>query len=193
MMDGAKAIPHAFLDRDGTIIREEQYLRDPERVALETGAAEGLRRLSATGYRLVVVSNQSGVARNLLTEADVVAVNARLAALLANEGVSIASWHHCPHHPNEGCDCRKPAQGLFRAAESLYPVDWARSIMVGDKPSDVEAGLALGMKAALVTTGHGHRHVSWACTAGVPVAGGLDDIAARFTSAFDPSSKKVAR
>lgn len=186
-------VPHAFLDRDGTIIREEHYLHDPARVALETGAVEGLRRLACAGFRLVVVSNQSGISRGLLSEADVAAVNARLAALLAVEGVEIASWHHCPHEPDLGCACRKPALGLFRAAETLCPVDWAHSIMVGDKPSDVEAGLALGMKAALVTTGHGHQHVGWARTAGVPVAGGLEDIAARLLGAFNPTPKEVAR
>lgn len=193
MTAGPMPMPHAFLDRDGTIIREEHYLRDPARVALETGAAEGLRRLSRAGFRLVVVSNQSGIGRGLLSEADVSAVNARLADLLAVEGVEIASWHYCPHEPDAGCACRKPAPGLFLAAEALCPVDWARSFMVGDKPSDVEAGFLLGMKAVLVTTGHGDRHVSWARAAGVPIAGGLDDIAARFPSAFDPSSKKAAR
>lgn len=113
-----------------------------------------------------------------------------MAALLATEGVKIASCHHCPHEPDAGCGCRKPAPGLFYSAEALCPVDWAHSIMVGDKPSDVEAGQALGMKAALVTTGEGHLHAGWARMAGVPVASGLEEITTRLSGAF---KSKAAR
>ncbi len=179
MTAGPMPVRHAFLDRDGTIIREEHYLRDPARVALETGAAEGLRRLARAGFRLVVVSNQSGIGRGLLTEADVSAVNARLTDLLLAEGITLASWHHCPHAPDNECNCRKPAPGLLLEAHGLCPVDWERSVIVGDKPSDVKAGLALGMSGTLVTTGQGRRHVSWARRSDVPVVASLTALAER--------------
>jgi D-glycero-D-manno-heptose 1,7-bisphosphate phosphatase len=161
--------PHLFLDRDGTIIREEHYLSDPGKVALESGVAEALQRFSAAGYLLVVVSNQSGVGRGLISEDDVAVVNARVAELLAAQCVSVSSWHHCPHRPEDGCTCRKPGLSLFEAADALHTVDWHQSFMVGDKASDVQAGLSLGMKAALITTGYGLRHIDWAISQGVPV------------------------
>lgn len=169
--------PHLFLDRDGTMIVEEHYLRDPAQVALETGVAAGLRRFVAAGYRPVVVSNQSGIGRGLLTEADLTAVNARTAELLTAEGLEIASWHHCPHHPDEACRCRKPGPGMFEAADALSPVDWAKSIMVGDKRADLEAGLALGMASALVLTGYGAKTADWAKAAGYPVVPSLTALA----------------
>jgi len=171
---------HLFLDRDGTLIREEHYLRDPSKVVLENGAAEGLRRFAAVGYRLVVVSNQSGVGRGLITEEDVASVNSRAAALLVGQRVTISSWHHCPHRPDEGCTCRKPQPGLFHQAAHLQPVDWKRSLMVGDKPSDVQAGLSLGMSCALITTGYGAKHIDWAHRNHVKVVYSLIDLAEGF-------------
>ena len=168
---------HLFLDRDGTLIQEEHYLREPSRVTLEAGAVEGLRRFADAGYRLVVVSNQSGVGRGLISEEDVNAVNSRIAELLAEQGVIISSWHHCPHSPDDACTCRKPASGLFRQAAILHPVDWRRSLMVGDKPSDVQAGLSLGMFSALVTTGYGSKHIDWAHRNCVKVVNSLADLA----------------
>jgi len=168
---------HFFLDRDGTLIQEQHYLRDPSRVVLEAGAAEGLRRFAGAGYRLVVVSNQSGVGRGLISEDDVNAVNFRIAELLAEQGVIISSWHHCPHRPDDPCTCRKPGSGLYRQAALLHPADWRRSLMVGDKPSDVLAGLSLGMFSALVTTGYGSKHIDWAHRNCVKVVNSLVDLA----------------
>ncbi|QPN59144.1 HAD family hydrolase [Synechococcus sp. CBW1002] len=172
--------PHLFLDRDGTLIREENYLRDPDLVVLENGAVDGLLRFAAIGYRLVVVSNQSGVGRGLITEEDVIAVNCRVRQLLAQQRVSISSWHHCSHRPDQGCNCRKPGRGLFEEAAKLHPVDWERSLMVGDKPSDVQAGLSLGMASALITTGYGGKHIEWAQQHGIPIVHSLDDMADQF-------------
>ena len=171
---------HLFLDRDGTIIREQNYLRDPLKVSLESDLIAGLLRFQALGFRLVVVSNQSGVGRGLITEDDVMAVNVRSAELLADQGVIISSWHHCPHRPDQGCSCRKPASGLFLEASAIHSVDWLSSFMVGDKPSDVQAGLALGMKAALITTGYGSCHVAWARAHDVPVVTSLNELADLF-------------
>lgn len=172
--------PHLFLDRDGTLIREERYLEDPAKVVLEFDAPEGLNRFLAAGYNLVVVSNQSGVGRGLITETDVLAVNTRVSELLADQGVHISSWHHCPHHPDAGCTCRKPGPGLFQQAAALHSVDWKHSLMVGDKPSDVEAGLRLGMLAALITTGYGSSHTHWAHEHRIPIVHSLNQLADQF-------------
>jgi D-glycero-D-manno-heptose 1,7-bisphosphate phosphatase len=172
--------PHLFLDRDGTVIREENYLRDPDKVVLECGATEGLRRFLEEGYQLVIVSNQSGIGRGLMTEEDVVAVNHRVASLLSVEAITVSSWHHCPHHPNANCHCRKPGTAMFKAADVLSPVDWGQSIMVGDKPSDIAAGLELGMSVGLVTTGHGHMYLEWAKQRHVPVANSLYELSIYF-------------
>jgi histidinol-phosphate phosphatase family protein len=175
--------PHLFLDRDGTLIREEHFLRDPSKVALELGAVAGLQRFMAAGYRLVVVSNQSGVGRGLISEEEVESVNSKVAELLAAQGVFISSWYYCPHHPDEECRCRKPGPALFEAASALCPVDWGRSLMIGDKPSDVQAGLNLGMQAVLITTGYGNMHLAWANAQGVPVVDSFDQLANRYINA----------
>lgn len=177
--------PHLFLDRDGTLIMEENYLSDPARVTLADGAVEGLHLFLSAGYRLVVVSNQSGVGRGFITEADVASINRRISELLLVQGLTISSWHHCPHRPEEGCICRKPAPGLLQQASALHLVDWHRSWLVGDKPSDVQAGLSFGMRTALVTTGYGSHHVAWAQSLGVPVVSSLKEMAYRFVRRYN--------
>jgi D-glycero-D-manno-heptose 1,7-bisphosphate phosphatase len=169
--------PHLFIDRDGTLIRDEHYLRDPSKVVLEQDAVVGLKKFADAGYRLVVVTNQSGIGRGLIKSDEYEAVNSRLAQLLADEDIVIASWHHCPHRPDEACECRKPAIGMFLAANIIYPVDWRSSVMVGDKPSDVYAGLSLGLFTALVKTGYGRQHVKWAVSLGVVAVSTLNELA----------------
>jgi len=148
------ARPAIFLDRDGTIIVEREYLADPADVALERGAAEGLRRLQHLGWPLVVVSNQSGVGRGYFPESAVHAVNARVADLLRAEGVTIAGWYHCPHAPDDRCACRKPADGMIRQASADLGLDPTRSVMIGDKPSDVELAHRIRAIGILLETGH---------------------------------------
>jgi len=168
---------HLFLDRDGTLICEEHYLCDPAKVVLERNVVKGLRRFVHAGYRLVVVSNQSGVGRGLITEEDVLAVNTRVRQLLVYDQISISSWHYCIHSPSDQCACRKPAPGLFQQAAALYPVDWQSSVMVGDKPSDVRAGLTMGMRSYLVTTGYGLHHSDWAQSNNIQVVSCLCNLA----------------
>jgi histidinol-phosphate phosphatase family protein len=158
--------PTAFLDRDGTIIVERDYLGDPDGVMLEAGAAEGLRALANAGFRLVVVSNQSGVARGKLTIGQVEAVNARVDQLLAAEGVKIDRWYYCPHGPDDGCDCRKPLPGMIDQAASDLEIDFIHSIVVGDKESDVALAATRGMVGYMVLTGHGREHEDFARRAG---------------------------
>lgn len=131
-----------FLDRDGTLIVDVGYPRDPARVEILSGAVEALRGYS--DYALVVISNQSGIARGLITEDEWRAVHERFVELFANEGITFAGSYYCKHGPDDGCACRKPEPGMLRQAARELDLDLAQSIMIGDKPSDVEAGRRAG-------------------------------------------------
>jgi D-glycero-D-manno-heptose 1,7-bisphosphate phosphatase len=132
-----------FLDRDGTLIVDVGYPRDPEAVELVDGAADALRALQQ-GWALVVISNQSGIGRGLISEQQATAVHERFVARFAALGVRFAGFYYCPHAPDAGCACRKPAPGLLRDAAAELGLDLARSVMIGDKASDIEAGRAAG-------------------------------------------------
>ena len=148
-----------FLDRDGTLVEERDYLADPEEVTLVPGAARALAELHAAGLALVVVTNQSGIARGLYREEDYQAVAARIEALLADEGVRLDAVFHCPHHPDHSgpCACRKPGTGMHRRAATELGLSLKDSWFVGDKPSDVEPARLLGGRAILVRTGYGRE------------------------------------
>ncbi len=149
--------PAVFLDRDGTIIDEVGHLGEPDRVVVLPGVPEALLALAGAGYALVIITNQAGVARGYFTEADVEAVNARAAELLELEGVRLDGWYYCPHHPEltGPCDCRKPRPGMLLAAARDLDLDLGASWMVGDHPTDAEAGAAAGARPVMVKTGHG--------------------------------------
>lgn len=143
-------VPEAvFFDRDGTLVVDVPYNGDPDRVAPLPGARRALDRLRAAGIRLAVVSNQSGIARGRLTPGQVEAVNRRVEELLGPVG----PWLVCPHGPDDGCTCRKPAPGLVLQAAAALGVDPRRCALVGDIGADVEAALAAGARAVLVPTG----------------------------------------
>jgi histidinol-phosphate phosphatase family protein len=150
--------PYAFLDRDGTVIVEKNYLADPNGVELLPGAVVGMRLLVDLGYRLAMVTNQAGVGRGFFDEATVRAVNQRLVDLLAAEGLAFDGIYYCPHSPDAGCDCRKPAPGMIRQAQRELAVDMARSVMIGDRSSDIGLGKAVGLRTILVQTGYGLEH-----------------------------------
>lgn len=171
----------AFLDRDGTIIVERHYLGDPNQVRLERGAAEGLRLLKSRGFLLIVVSNQSGIGRGLLTIDQVASVNTRTEALLASEGVHIDDWYMCPHSPDFPCECRKPKPGMVHQAIREHTIDVTRSIVIGDKEADIVLAQECGMMGYLVLTGHGPRHAEWARSRGVGTAGSILEIASMLT------------
>ncbi len=139
-----------FLDRDGTIIFDEGYLADASRVRLVPGAASSLRRLRERGALLIVVSNQSGVARGLIRPEQLEAVDAAMDRLLAQEGVHLDATYYCEHGPDDGCSCRKPKPGMLERAAADHGIDLTRSVMIGDKRSDVEAGRAAGCATALL-------------------------------------------
>jgi D-glycero-D-manno-heptose 1,7-bisphosphate phosphatase len=145
--------PAAFLDRDGTLIEDVGFPRDPELVRLVEGAAAALRCLAAANMRLVVVSNQSGIGRGLISVDEARSVHERFVGLLADEGIVLDGSKYCPHPPEAGCDCRKPSPGmLLEAAEDLR-LDLGRSFMIGDKVSDVEAGRRAGCRTVLLGSG----------------------------------------
>jgi len=153
-----------FLDRDGTINEEVGYLDRVEKLRLIPGAAEAIRLLNEKGFKTVVVTNQSGVARGFFTEAFVETVHSRIQELLAAEGAVIDGFYYCPHHPTEGrgpylqdCDCRKPAPGLLRCAAAEHGIDPSRSFVVGDTLKDIEAGGRVGIPGILVLTGYGRE------------------------------------
>jgi histidinol-phosphate phosphatase family protein len=150
-----------FLDKDGTLIPDIPYNADPSLISLLPGVGEGLKALQAAGYRLVVVSNQSGVALGRFTEADLVYVWQRLRGLLAADGISRVSFYYCPHAA-EGtvfpyahlCSCRKPLPGLLLRAATDLEISLSESWMVGDILNDVEAGKRAGCKTILADNGN---------------------------------------
>lgn len=143
-----------FLDRDGTIIEEVNYLARPEQVKLLPGAAEAIREWNAAGVLVIVVTNQAGVARGYFPESRIAEVHARLDALLAECGARIDAYYYCPHGPDDGCECRKPRPGMLLVAAREHDIDLARAWVIGDKVSDADAGRAAGCRAVLVRTGH---------------------------------------
>jgi rfaE bifunctional protein nucleotidyltransferase chain/domain len=144
-----------LLDRDGTLIEDAGYPRDPGQVRLLPGAAPALRALQEAGFVLAVVSNQSGIGRGLVRPEEALAVHRRFADLLAAEGVVLGGAYYCPHAPDEGCACRKPSPGLLLRACADLGAAPARSFLVGDKPSDAEAGRRAGCATVLLAAPKG--------------------------------------
>jgi D-glycero-D-manno-heptose 1,7-bisphosphate phosphatase len=151
-----------FLDRDGTLIEEVGYLDRPERVALYPYSPEAILAFNRAGLRVVMVTNQSGVARGFFTEAVVREVHAHIEQLLANRGARIDAYYYCPHHPDgkvapyvRVCDCRKPARGMVDRAARDLGVDPRRSFMVGDRWLDIALARTIGARGILVRTGYG--------------------------------------
>lgn len=133
----------AYLDRDGTINIDRHYLADPDAFEFCPGAIEGLKRMSDMGLDLVVITNQSGIARGLIEWEALHSIHTRMTALLGEQGIEVAGIYVCPHGPDDGCKCRKPLPGLIQQAE--HDLGRRHGVMVGDKPSDVEAGQAAGL------------------------------------------------
>lgn len=136
-----------LLDRDGTLTRDVGYTHRLEDYALLPGVAEGLRELAEAGFGFAVITNQSGIGRGLYDEAAYRAFQRRLTEDLAARGVRLEASFHCPHRPEEGCACRKPAPGLLLQARDALGIDLARSWMIGNDRRDVDAGLAAGCRA----------------------------------------------
>lgn len=164
-----------FLDRDGTLVRDPGYLHDPKQVELLPGVGEGLASLARAGWPLVVISNQSGIARGFYGPEAFAAVMDRLGALLAPRGVRFAGTYFCPHHPDVTgpCACRKPGVELFERAARDLGLDLARSWYVGDRLKDVEPATRLGGRAILIETPESAYDARQARAMGTPVVGNL--------------------
>ncbi len=155
-----------FLDRDGNINVEKEYLHKVEDFEFIEGAKDAIKTFNRLGYLVVVVTNQSGVARGYYNEESVKALHEYLGDEIQKIGGEIHGFYYCPHHPTEGredynldCQCRKPKSGMFLEAKKDLNIDFSESIMVGDKISDVKAGINLGMRSILVKTGHGKQEI----------------------------------
>lgn len=151
-----------FLDRDGTLNEEVNYLYRKEDLRILEGVPGAIHKLKARGFKIVVVTNQAGVARGYYKEEDVKKLHSYMNELLAASQGAIDHFFYCPHHPYHGigaykcrCHCRKPETGLLEMAEQYYNVDKERSWMVGDKWTDIQAGIRYGVRTALVGTGYG--------------------------------------
>ena len=179
MSDGVR--PAIFLDRDGTLIEDPGYLRDPDKVRVLPGAISALGRLRQAGFALIVVTNQAGIARGKLSRAEYDRVTAELRGQLAAGGVTLDAIYVCPHSPEiDGpCPCRKPAPGLFRQAISEHGIDPALSWWVGDRLSDIEPAKVLGGRGLLLLTGEGAAHEAGARAAGFEAVAGLPEAATR--------------
>jgi len=153
-----------FLDRDGTIIEEVGYLDRPERVEFFPWTIDAIRVLNRADLGVVLVSNQSGIARGFFTDAVVDTVHQRMDDMLSAGGARIDAYYYCPHHPDGSvaelakvCDCRKPARGLVDRAVAEFGVDPARSFVVGDRWLDIGLARTVGARGVLVRTGYGER------------------------------------
>jgi D-glycero-D-manno-heptose 1,7-bisphosphate phosphatase len=153
-----------FIDRDGTINEDVGYLSSPDDLVIYPWASEAIRLINKAGLKAIVVTNQSGIARGLLSEADLELIHRRLREELSRQGAHIDGIYFCPHHPQIGnekyrmqCDCRKPAAGMLRVAAEEHRVDFNRSWLIGDKASDLESAARVGARAILVLTGYGPR------------------------------------
>ncbi len=169
-----KPAPTAFLDRDGVLNRDRAgvYVTSPDQLRLYSGAARAVALLAAKGYRVVVLTNQSAVARGYMTLARARAVNLRLVRELRRAGARVDAVYFCPHGPGDACRCRKPEPGLIEEAVKDSPADLARSFMAGDKRSDLELARRAGIRGVLVRTGQ------WRSAGAAAARGSYRDISA---------------
>jgi D-glycero-D-manno-heptose 1,7-bisphosphate phosphatase len=146
-----------FLDRDGVLMRDANYVGHVDQVELIDGAPQALRRLQDAGFHLFVVTNQSGVGRGYFTREAVEEIHALLNQHFADAGARIEHYYVCPHHPEDNCDCRKPNPKFLLEAGREHGLDLSRCFMVGDRPSDIQCGANAGAKTILVLTGVGRE------------------------------------
>jgi D-glycero-D-manno-heptose 1,7-bisphosphate phosphatase len=167
MSDG-RGRPAVFLDRDGTINEQMGYINHLSRFHLLPGVGEAIRRLNEKGVPVLVVTNQSGLARGYFPQSLLVKVHERMVEELAGQGARLDGIYVCPHHPEAkrdeyrlACDCRKPKTGLFSAAAAEHDIDLTASFVVGDRWSDLKAAAACGATSVLVLTGYGQGDLEY--------------------------------
>lgn len=145
-----------FLDRDGTIIKDSGYTYKIEDLKFLRGSINALRILK--GFKLIIVTNQSGIGRGYYTTEDFIKLNNYMVNELDKKGISIEETYFCPHKPEDMCDCRKPNITFIKDAEKRYDIDLSKSYVIGDHPGDIEMGRNAGCKTVFVLTGHGKKH-----------------------------------
>lgn len=175
-----------FLDRDGTLIDDPGYLRDPRDVRLLPGAADALRALERAGIARVIVTNQSGIGRGMVSPADYERVQREVERQLAEAGATVDLTLHCPHLPDAGCLCRKPGTALHREAAARLDLDLRASWCIGDRPGDLLPAAELGARAILVRTGEGAGHVAAAHALGAPIVPSIGDAVAHLLHETTP-------
>jgi D-glycero-D-manno-heptose 1,7-bisphosphate phosphatase len=168
----------AVIDCDGTIIASHPYLSHPDQVELLDGAAQGLRELRTAGLGLIVVTNQSGIARGLFDRPRLEQIHSRVRELLAGEGVWLDGIYVCPHLPTDGCGCRKPRPGLLHQAAARHGFRLTDAFVIGDNVCDIELGRAVGAVPLLVTTGYGADIARTGAAGPVQAVSGLCEAAA---------------
>jgi len=155
MKKNTKKQPAVFLDRDGTLIEEVNYLSRVEDLRLFPFTANAVRLLKENGFLVIVVTNQSGIGRGIFDEASMHAIHEKIQSEVSG---LIDAFYFCPHLPCDGCNCRKPNTGMIESAMADFDIDLGNSWMVGDKGADVGTGRLAGVRTALVLTGYGRQH-----------------------------------
>ncbi len=155
MKKNTKKQPAVFLDRDGTLIEEVNYLSRVEDLRLFPFTADAVKLLKDKGFLVIVVTNQSGIGRGIFDEASMHAIHEKIQSEVSG---LIDAFYFCPHLPCDGCKCRKPATGMIESAISDFDIELENSWMIGDKKIDVETGRSAGIKSAFVLTGYGQQH-----------------------------------
>jgi D-glycero-D-manno-heptose 1,7-bisphosphate phosphatase len=171
--------PAVFLDRDGVLVEEVHFLTSADQLKLLPGVADALRALQER-FSIIVVTNQSGIARGYLTENDLTGIHGSLAILLAAEEVGVDAFYYCPHLAEgtvaayrQDCACRKPQPGMLLRASEDFGIDLARSFLVGDMPRDIQAGDAAGVKSILLSEHGDADAASWMIAKGISEAADL--------------------
>jgi D-glycero-D-manno-heptose 1,7-bisphosphate phosphatase len=149
-----------FLDRDGTINEEVNYLSKIEQVKIFENSAKAIKILNENDFKVIIITNQSGVARGYFSKEMLEDINEHLKSELAKEGAEIDAIYYCPHHPDDGCRCRKPRPGMIESAKRKFDLNLSSSVIVGDTLNDLETGYNVGCKTVLVLTGYGKRELN---------------------------------
>jgi len=143
-----------FVDRDGTINRDVHYLDSPDKFIMYLGVGQGIKTLKKKGYKIIVITNQSGIGRGYFTEKQLLSIHKKMAEEFQQFGVALDGIYYCPHHPDDQCNCRKPRTGLFEKAITDHDIDVKKSFMIGDKILDIGAGKKMCVKTVLIPEPH---------------------------------------
>lgn len=139
-----------FVDRDGTINVNVEYLNTPDNFKMYPSVAEGIKLLNENGFLVIVITNQSGIARGYFTKETLEKIHVRMIKELKEKGAKVDAIYYCPHHPDDKCICRKPETGLLKKAVKDFKIDTSKSFIIGDRMLDVEAGFKIGLKTILI-------------------------------------------